>query len=480
MAGGYSRQMQAWSDFLKTLENELGSQTVQRWLHPLSILKFDACNIYLEAKNSFQVLWFEEHVREKAVELLYNPSGKPIKVHLSLAKQGRYNSQDEEQLKKNPNNKNSQRNTTAAFTLNFDSIHPYATFQSFALLPEMLLPYKLLCHTCGCNPLTGHYEPSLTPELATYNPIYLSGATGSGKTHLLMAATAELRKRGLQALYVHANTFTEHVIAAIRAGEMSAFRQAYRTIDILLIDDVHFFAGKSATQEELFHTFNTLHVSNRQIILSANCPPADLAKIEPRLVSRFEWGIALSLPPAGHSELEIILNKKMEILNFPLHKSVSDFLIQTFQDNKGLSHALEALILRNHMQKRSGITFSSTQMTLSQAKYYLNDLIREQNENSLTPEKILNAVGQTFGVRRDDIVGKGKNREYVLPRQIAMYLCRKSLKLPFKKIGEIFNKDHSTVMASVKTIQQGMDENNEAISSPYHTLSKMLQAKTAS
>jgi chromosomal replication initiator protein len=467
-------QMQAWSDFLKLLEIQLGAETVQRWLLPLKILRFDACNIYLEAKDSFHALWFEEHIQKKAATLLVNNSGNPIKVHLTTAQ----NKSIHDPIENQDAPGNAVKSSTpapAAFSLNFQAIDPYATLEHFAPLPDALLPFKLLCHTSGCNPLTGQFDPNARPELGTFNPIYLYGSKGSGKTHLLMAVTGALRKHGIQALYVQATTFTEHVVAAIRAGQMSAFRQAYRTNDVLIIDDVHTFSGKAATQEELFHTFNTLHVANQQIILSANCSPADLNKIEPRLVSRFEWGIVLPMPHLGQSELRTILSKKMEILHFPLHTAVIEFLLNTFFDSKSLLQALEALILRSHMQRRAGTNISSTQITLSQAKYYLNDLIRTHAEQSLTPEKILDAVGQTFGIKRDDILGKSKNREYVLPRQMAMHLCRMQLKLPFKKIGDLFNKDHSTVMASVKLIQEGLDGNKEEICSAYHTLSRHLQ-----
>lgn len=468
--------MQAWNDFLKMLESQLGAETVQRWLHPLRVVRFDACNLYLEARDSFHALWFEEHIRDKAANLLVNNNGKPIKVHLTTLQDRRPSLPQESQ--EQPGNVAKTATaaiTPPAFSLNFEAIDPYATLEQYAPLSAALLPFKLLCHTAGCNPTTGQFDAAATPELGTFNPIYLYGGKGTGKTHLLMAVAGALRRHGVQALYVRAATFTEHVIAAIRAGQMSAFRQTYRTNDVLIIDDVHAFSGKSATQEELFHTFNTLHVANQQIILSANCSPADLHNIEPRLVSRFEWGIALPMPALGLDELRIILTKKMEMLRFPLHTTVIEFLLSTFFDSKSLTQALEALILRSHLQKRAGTSLSSTQMTLPQAKYHLNDLIRSHAEESLTPEKVLAAVGQTFGIKRDDIVGKGKNREYVLPRQLAMHLCRMQLKLPFKKIGELFHKDHSTVMASVKLIQQGLDENREEICSAYHALSKQVQ-----
>lgn len=471
--------MQAWSDFLQSLEDQLGAKTVQRWLHPLKVMRFDACNLYLEAKDSFHALWFEEHIRDKVSRELVNHSGKPIKVHLSVAES---KGKEQKNDKKDKGGKELPSAGKAAmpkgpgpFSLGFEALHPHATLEHFAPTSATLLPFKLLCHTAGCNPATGQYDIAAAPELGAFNPIYVYGPKGTGKTHLLMGITEALRRHGIQSLYVRAATFTEHFVAAIRAGQMNAFRHAYRTNDVLIIDDAQTFCGKAATQEELFHTFNTLHVANRQIILSANCAPSELHQVEPRLISRFEWGITLPIPFLEIKQLRTILQKKMETLHFPLHPSVVEFLLEAFVDSTSLVQALEALILRSHLQKQGGVHLSSTQVTLSQAKYYLNDLLRSYAEQSLTPEKILGAVGQTFGIKRDDIMGKGKSREYVLARQLAMYLCRMRLKLPFKKIGEFFNKDHSTVMASVKLIQQGLDENLEGICSAYHSLSRHLQ-----
>ena len=150
--------------------------------------------------------------------------------------------------------------------------------------------YRLFCELTGYNPIAEKYEQPVV-ALGAFNPIYLWGGSGSGKTHLLMALTHAFKQRGLNALYARAETFTEHVVAAIRSSEMQSFRKAYRHVDVLLIDDVHVFARKDATQEEFFHTFNTLHTSGRQIILTSKCAPSLLQEIEPRLISRFEWGI---------------------------------------------------------------------------------------------------------------------------------------------------------------------------------------------
>ena len=368
---------------------------------------------------------------------------------------------------KNPGKSKKEAAPAAApkFVLSFDDINPYSTFEYFVSDEKNELAVKLF------NGLVSSKEGSPAAELGTFNPNYLHGPAGTGKTHLLMALAAALRSAGKKVIYVRADTFTEHVVTAIRAGEMSVFRQAYRNIDVLLIDDVHIFSRKGATQEELFHTFNTLHLAGKQILLGANCSPSELQFIEPRLVSRFEWGIVLPLEPLDKQGLSKMLHKKMEALNFPLHAKVVEFLIETFTSNsKALSKAFEALILRSHLRQ------SSQSLSIPVVKQLLSDLIQEAGQIVLTSEKIIQKTVECFGICAEDILGKSQSRDCVLPRQIAMYLCRHQLKMPFMKIGDLFSKDHSTVMSSVKLIQKGIDQNETFIAEPYQTILKKIKS----
>lgn len=447
--------MYAWQKFLETQEAELGSETVNQWLKSLKVVRFDACNLYLEAKDTFQALWFEEHIRQKTHTKLLNNNNKRIKIHLSIANTP---AKSREKNKKEP-----PAVPASKFILSFDEIDPYYTFEYFVQNEKNDLTFKLF------NGLAGN-ELNDT-ELGTFNPIYVHGPKGTGKTHLLMGASHALRELGKKVIYARADTFTEHVVTAIRAGEMSVFRQTYRNIDVLIIDDAHVFSRKGATQEELFHTFNTLHLAGKQIILSANCSPSELQFIEPRLVSRFEWGIVLPLESLDKESLTRMVHKKMEALNFPLHSKIVEFLIETFTSNaKALSKAFEALILRSHMRQ------SSHTLTLPVVKQMLSDLIQQEQQAVITPEKIIQKTVECFGIRSEDILGKSQNRDCVLPRQIAMYFCRHQLRMPFMKIGDLFAKDHSTVMSSVKVIQNGIDKNDILVTEPYQIILKKIKS----
>ncbi len=454
--------MKVWDFFLDQQESELGLETVRKWLRPLKVLKFDAGNLYLEAKDAFHVLWFEEHVRPKVLSQLVNGSQKRIKVHLSVPGETAKNQKPK-----------AKKAEVSSFTLTFDALDSDCTFDNFVVSEPNLLPFRLLCKVAGYEP-DSQSQLTVPAELATFNPIFLHGGTGSGKTHLLMAAAKAFRSSGLNVIFVRGETFTNHVVSAIRAGEMSQFRQIYRNSDVLIIDDADIFSRKAATQEELFHTFNALHLSNKQILISAHVPPGELQLIEPRLISRFEWGVVLPLDSLKGEEMGQLLERKSRALQFPLHPKAIAFLMETFASGtKSLHRALQALMLRSHLNEQRQ---TSTQLTIPQIRHVLADLILEEEQAILTPEKIIEVVAQYFGIRSEDVLGKAQTRDCVLPRQVAMYLCRVELKLAYIKIGEIFSRDHSTVMTSVKAIQKGIEQDVREISSPYHTILKKLHA----
>jgi chromosomal replication initiator protein len=463
--------MKAWNDFLKLQERELGIETVEKWLRTLRVVRFDACNLYLEAKDAFQTMWFEEHIRKKAQLSLVNNNQTEIKIHLSTA-----NSNEVKAAKK----KSSKTNTlstsqTQTFKITFDDLDPLETFDNFVESESSVLAHKLLCKITNYDPISKTYIASET-DLASFNPIYLFGGEGSGKTHLLMATAHALRSRNLKVVYVKAETFTEHVVTAIRSSEMSTFRLAYRNIDVLLIDDVHLFSRKGATQEELFHTFNTLHLAGKQIILSANCAPSELQNIEPRLVSRFEWGIVLPLEPLTEADIQKVLKKKAEALEIQLHPTVEQFLLATFiNSTKSIMRGMETLVLRHYLKnEKQDKGSAASPITVQSAKYLLKDLIDAEEQDAITADKIINTVAEYFGIKVEDIFSKAQSRDCVLPRQLAMYFCRSKLKMPYKKIGELFIKDHSTVMSSVKLIEKNVESDDKEIMTPYLCILKKI------
>lgn len=397
--------MKEWQQFLSQLEQELGAAVVQEWIP--QVVRFDAGNLYLEARDSFQLSWFEEHVRPR-LKGLVNNNQRPIKVHLGTEKKAA-------EFKQAPR----------TLTFSPDLIDPEMTLENFVPSQQNLVVYKLLS------------------EASPFNPIYLYGPKGVGKTHLLMGAALELQKSGKKVFFVKAETFTEHVVQAIRLAQMQNFRKVYRDIDALIIDDIDIFSRKAATQEEFFHTFNTLHTMGRPILIGANVPPMQLSEVEPRLISRFEWGISLGVEK---SDIGAILEKKAALWRMPLSEEIKHFIIDKFPRDPIM--ALQALTLRT----------KGAEVNQMVAERLLKDLLAKEQENAVTPERIVKAVAGHYGITSEDLLGKSQMREYALPRQVAMYLCRERLKMPFQKIGELFGRDHSTVMSSVKQVQKGIED----------------------
>jgi len=407
--------MHEWEQFLSQLNKELGEQIVKKWIPELT--SFDAGNIYLQARDSFQVSWFDEHIKPRLKGLVNNNS-RPIKVHLDKT------------FLKAPVMKREE--PTLSFTPS--AIDPEMTFENYVSTDENLVVYKLLTETPPFN---------FVNEPPKFNPIFLYGPKGSGKTHLLMAAANSLKSQGLRVYFVRAETFTEHVVQAMRLGKMQDFRKVYRDIDVLVIDDIHIFSRKNATQEEFFHTFNTLHTAGKTILISANISPMQLIDIEPRLISRFEWGISLPLQKGKTKDL---LEKKSSIWNINLSNDLTQYLVEKFPNNP--IQALTALTLRTRGET----------ITRDLADKVLKDLIEKEGVEALTFEKIVKSVANQYGIKGEDLLGKSQAREFALPRQIAMYLCREKLNMPFQTIGRHFSRDHSTVMSSVKQIQKSIDE----------------------
>ncbi|MDB6081801.1 MAG: dnaA1 [Chlamydiia bacterium] len=472
--------MHTWENFLKEQESEFGKETVDRWLRSLQVLRFDACNLYLEAKDSFQTLWFEEHIRPKLKNFVNN-NHSPIKVHLALkgAQSTKKGQEGVEKRAEKADGKQRKAVATPSFTINFEELDPTHVIDEFIPTSDNLIVIKLLeeLHTqfseIQYQQLSNKVPFSIPKN--SINPIYLYGPAGSGKTHLLQATAQKFKNLGLQVIYARCDLFTDHVVRAIRAAEMPKFREIYRRADVLIIDDVHELAKKTATQEEFFHTFNTLHTAGKQIILSANVAPQHLQHIEPRLVSRFEWGISLQLTTLEKKEIVELIEKRAALLNLSLHERTIEFLAETFASNtKAIMRAEQALMLRTHLREKQHKLEPKAPITLAQAKTLLADIIEEEESHKLTSDKIIHTVAEFYGIRAEDVTGKSQNRECMLPRQLSMHLCRHLLKLPYMKIGDLFARDHSTVMSAIRGVEKQLNSDGNDIRSTINALEQRL------
>lgn len=292
-----------------------------------------------------------------------------------------------------------------------------------------------------------------------YNPLFLYGGVGLGKTHLMHSIAHFILQNNSSSriLYATSEEFTNELIEAIRNGNntaMSKFREKYRNIDVLLIDDVQFIIGKESTQEEFFHTFNTLHAANKQIILSSDRPPKDMDILEDRIRSRFEWGLQADIQSPDYETRIAILRKKEEMDGYNIGADVIEYIAKNIKSNiRELEGSLNKIIAYANLEKR--------EINLDLAEQVLKDIISPDERKIITPEYIINTVAEHFDVTATDIMGTKRNSKIVYPRQIAMYLCREMTNIPLKSIGKSMgNRDHSTVMHGIEKIEK------ELVSSP--------------
>ena len=323
--------------------------------------------------------------------------------------------------------------------------------------------YKFDTFVVGSNNKLAHSAALAAAESPgeVYNPLYIYGGAGLGKTHLMHSIGHFILERNpkMKVLYVTSENFTNEVINCIRSGDalkMNNMREKYRTVDILMIDDIQFIIGKESTQEEFFHTFNTLHSAGKQIILSSDKPPKDMETLEERLRSRFEWGLIADIQPPDYETRMAILKKNAEIYH---KKNIDDEVFKYIANN-----------IKSNIRELEGafnkiIAFSklnNVEINLEYAEEALKDVIYPNQPKEITPSLIIEVVAEHFGVNPDDITSKKRNSEFVQPRQVVMYLCRTltetSLAATAKLLGK---KDHTTVIHGINKITTELETNEE-------------------
>ncbi len=322
--------------------------------------------------------------------------------------------------------------------------------------------YKYDTFVVGSNNKFAHSASLAVAESPgeAYNPLYLYGGAGLGKTHLMHSIGHFVLEQNsdMKVLYVTSEDFTNEVIESIRSGNaaaMTKLREKYRTVDVLMVDDVQFIIGKESTQEEFFHTFNVLHSAGKQIILSSDKPPKEMETLEERFRSRFEWGLIADIQPPDYETRMAILRKNAESCDMEIDEEIINYIATNIKSNiRELEGAFNKIIA---FSKLNRVTPS-----LSSAEEALKDIISPDKPKEVTPLLIINVVSEHFGIKSDDITSKRRNAEFVLPRQIVMYLCRELTDTSFANIGKLLGKkDHTTIIHGVNKITEEINSNDE-------------------
>ena len=426
-----------WEKALKSIKTRINHQTYKLWLLPLKPTVNSEGNLLLTAPDKFFKEWVESRYLKLISSTLKELGGEEMKVEISFSN----NKKDVEDVEEIPEEESFLKEEGEVIYPYNSRLNPLYTFESFIVGNS-----NRLTHAAAL-------AVSQSPGTA-YNPLFIYGNVGLGKTHLLQAIGHFIKSQGRYKIgYLSSEKFTNQFILSIKTNSVSSFRQNLRDLDALLIDDIHFISGKEGIQEEFFNTFNVLYDSHKQVILSSDRPPQRLPGLEKRLVSRFEWGLVSDLQSPDLETRVAILKKKMELKSLNLNEDVVYYIAENIKGNiRLLEGALTRLLACSSLFNK--------EINLDFTKEVLRDIIlKEVKKEVLSIEEIQERVSQIFNISISDLKGNRRYKSLVIPRQIAVYLCRRLTNNSLPQIGEGFGgKDHTTVMYTCKKIEEKMEK----------------------
>jgi len=438
-----SLQTSLWETVKCDLKGLFPEDVFQMWFEPMQCLEGAEDAITLGVPNDFAAIWIHDNYLDLISQRLRMASGRM--VHVSLKKLDNSNGAGrtlavETKGRTAPTRKpvRYDERTTVAGSLN-----PRNTFENFVVGPN-----SQLAHAASL-------AVAQAPAQA-YNPLFIHGATGLGKTHLMHAIGHSILQRNPEAkiAYLSTEKFTNEYIHAIQENALTKFRQRYRNVDVLLVDDVQFLAGKERIQEEFFHTFNDLFESQKQIVISSDRPVTEIATLEARLVSRFQWGLSADIQSPDFETRVAILKTKAATHKIDLPMPVIEFMARHISKN---IRRLEGALIKIS----SYATLTGKVLDLAIAEHLLKDVLMEEAQNRLNIEGIQKRVADHYQIRHSDMTSKRRPNAIAFPRQIAMYLCRQLTRHSLQEIGEAFGgRDHGTVIHAVKTVENMMEQDN--------------------
>jgi chromosomal replication initiator protein len=415
----------AWEAALGQLQMEMPRSSFETWVRNAELVSYELDTFTIGVQNAFTRDWLDSRLKSMVCRflsgLMNRPQSVQFIVHHKESESIGYSLEKEEEI-------SAERSACSISPLN----RRYS-FDNFVV---------------GASHRLAHAASMAVAEnpAQAYNPLFLYGGVGLGKTHLLFAIGNTAIQKGLQVLYVSSEEFTNDLINSIRNHTTTAFRERYRRIDVLLIDDIQFIAGKESTQEEFFHTFNALHGQNKQIVVSSDRPPKAMVTLEERLRSRFEWGLAADIQPPDYETRIAILRSKAERAGREVPDDILEMIAHQIQSN---IRELEGALTR--VLAYSDLTNQPLNLTLVQSA--LVDMLPQQSD--LQPRQVIEVVAKSYGVPVDKLLGRGRTAEVALPRQVAMYLLREEAGLSLPQVGhELGGRDHTTVMYACEKMNE--------------------------
>jgi len=428
---------EVWSKIDMSLKRDLNPRSYQTWFSPIKVSFKKPNLIELGAPNKFFKNWLQEHyldiINEKRQKL---KDAEEVQISFVISKSSSKATKEKPII--NP------VVTKSKPALNL-KLNPKFTFDNFVIGPG-----NRFAHAAA---MAVAESPA-----KSYNPLFIYGGVGLGKTHLMQAIVHFVvnNNPSLKACYISSEDFTNQLISAIQNRKTIEFREKFRSVDILLIDDIHFIAGKESTQEEFFHTFNTLYDSHKQIFISSDKAPKDIPTLEERLVSRFEWGLVTDIQPPDLETRIAILQKKAQNEPIEISSDVINFIAENITANiRELEGALIRVVAHS--------TLIGSEINLDLAREILKDMVIEKSK-IITIDLIQKTVAQHFDIRLSDMKTKTRTRSVSYPRQIAMYLAKKLTEHSLSEIGDFFGgKDHTTILYACNKIKGNINKNNKTL-----------------
>jgi chromosomal replication initiator protein len=421
---------QAWQSVLGQLQMDMPRASFDTWVRDTKPVSYQDGTLVIGVRNAYARDWLENRLSNTVSRLLVDIMNASVSVNFVVNGNETEHAVDEEMpaLRSKPE-------PAPAYEQPYHStkMNPRYVFDTFVVGSGNRLAHAA-CLAVAEKPARA------------YNPLFLYGGVGLGKTHLLHAIGNSCQARGLHVLYVSSEEFTNDLITAIRTHTTQAFREKYRSADVLLIDDIQFIAGKESTQEEFFHTFNTLHGQDKQIIVSSDRPPKSLVTLEERLRSRFEWGLSADIQAPDLETRLAILRSKAERTGRQISDEILESIARRVHSNiRELEGALNRIL--------AFADLSGTSLTPNLVEAALADLLPQKR--NIASRKILEFVSNREGIAVDDLIGQNRSAKIAIPRQLAMYLLRDLNEISFPQIGEILGgRDHTTVMYGIKKVEE--------------------------
>ena len=432
-------QTSLWETVKCDLKGLFPEDVFSMWFEPISCVETTEDAITLGVPNDFAAIWIHDNYLDLISQRLRLAAGRLVQVNLRKSDHGVVASAPV---------LDSKARTAKARTTRYDersaaagTLNPRNTFETFVV---------------GQNNQLAHAAALAVAQAPAqaYNPLFIHGSTGLGKTHLMHAIGHSILQRNPEAriAYLSTEKFTNEYIHAIQENALTKFRQRYRSVDVLLVDDVQFLAGKERIQEEFFHTFNDLFESQKQIVISSDRPVSEIATLESRLVSRFQWGLSADVQSPDFETRVAILKSKSATLKIELPMPVIEFMAQHISKN---IRRLEGALIKIS----SYAALTGKPLDLAIAEHLLKDVLMEEAQNRLNIEGIQKRVADHYQIRHSDMTSKRRPNAIAFPRQIAMYLSRQLTRHSLQEIGEAFGgRDHGTVIHAVKTVENMMEQ----------------------